>query len=79
MANPFNDYQYMKICSEKTLQTNSKGFFMDFVQLVSDNAGAMWIKNVFGIQKSDIQRIKSLYDYEEVGNVIIFSLGCFYC
>lgn len=68
MSNPFNDSQYLKLCSERTLQTNSKGFFMDFVQLVSDNAGETWIKNVFGKLKSDIQKIKIVYSYERVSS-----------
>ncbi|KAJ8934002.1 hypothetical protein NQ314_013637 [Rhamnusium bicolor] len=48
MANQYGDKLYMAICSEKTLQTNSNGFFMNFAQLVSENAGEIWIKNIFG-------------------------------
>lgn len=66
--NPFNDHQYLKICSEKTLQTNDKGFFMDFVRMVSENAGEAWIKNVFGKVKSNRERIDILYRYEGVGS-----------
>lgn len=61
-----NDPLYLKICSEKTLQTNSKGFFMEFVDIVSSSAGATWIKNVFGKLKTDKDRIRAIYKFEEV-------------
>ncbi|KAJ8922977.1 hypothetical protein NQ315_001525 [Exocentrus adspersus] len=65
MSSKFKDTHYMTICSERTLQTNSKGFFMNFAQLVSENAGDRWIKNVFGKLKTDRDRIRILYTYEQ--------------
>lgn len=66
MEEPFNDVNYLKNCSEKTLQTNSKGFFMNFVQIVAESAGENWIKNVFGELKTDKERLKAIYSFEKV-------------
>lgn len=66
MEKSFNDESYLKICSEKTLQTNSKGFFMDFVEIVSNAVGEPWIRNVFGQLKTDRERMKAIYNFEEV-------------
>lgn len=64
--NQYKDDRYMAICSERTLQTNSKGFFMNFAQLVSENAGQQWIKHVFGKLKTDKERIRIVYSHEQV-------------
>lgn len=68
------DPEYRKICSEKTLQTNSKGFFLNFVEIISENAGENWIRNIFGKLKTDKERIREIFTFEEVstciGNII---------
>lgn len=58
MANYEN---YMALCSEKTLQSNNKGFFMQFVEHVNENAGNEWIVNVFGKLEHDSERIRIIY------------------
>lgn len=78
MEHSFKDEKYLKICSEKTLQTNSKGFFMDFVEIVAKNAGETWIRNVFGKLQSDKERIRLIYQSEEVsyGKSVASNVEC---
>lgn len=71
MDKEFIDTEYRKICSEKTLQTNSKGFFLDFVEIVSEHAGDRWIKNTFGKLKTDKDRIRAIFNFEEVSKLIL--------
>lgn len=66
MTNPFNDKVYLSICSERTLQSNEKGFFMNFVQHVVTIFGEKWIKNVFTKLTTNKQRIRIIYEYEPV-------------
>lgn len=67
----FVDKNYRNRCSEKTLQTNNNGFFMDFVNLVKETAGETWIQKKFGQLKTDNERIRSIYDSEEVRILLI--------
>lgn len=62
----FEDAEYRQICSEKTLQSNSKGFFMDFTDFVVQEVGNKWIQKCFGSLRSDEERIKVLYSSKEV-------------
>ncbi|CAG9812403.1 unnamed protein product [Phaedon cochleariae] len=57
--------EYTAICSERTLQSNSNGFFMDFVRIVVENAGGKWINTEFGKLKTDRQRIRYVYESEK--------------
>ncbi|CAH1168510.1 unnamed protein product [Phyllotreta striolata] len=67
----FDDKDYRSRCSEKTLQTECNGFFMDFVHLVKENAGETWIKKKFGRLKSDKDRIRSVYESEETKEIVL--------
>ncbi|KAF5269624.1 hypothetical protein FQR65_LT05963 [Abscondita terminalis] len=64
------DKEYFQRCSEKTLQTNEKGFFLQFADHVADIAGSKWIKNVFGKLQSDSERIKIIYQYKPIKEVV---------
>lgn len=66
MSEKHSDDLYATICSEKTLQSNEKGFFMQFVNGVVTEAGEEWIREVFGSLKSDRERIRIIYDYQPV-------------
>ncbi|CAH1115603.1 unnamed protein product [Psylliodes chrysocephalus] len=67
----FVDKNYRNRCSEKTLQTNNNGFFMDFVNLVKETAGETWIQKKFGQLKTDNERIRSIYDSEETKHIVL--------
>ncbi|XP_017778668.1 PREDICTED: SET and MYND domain-containing protein 4-like [Nicrophorus vespilloides] len=75
-SNRFHDNAYMSICSEKTLQSNEKGFFMQFYESVAATAGEDWIKNVFGKLKSDRERIRIIYDDPKIRETV-FSTLCY--
>lgn len=66
----FEDAEYRQICSEKTLQSNSKGFFMDFTDFVVEEVGNKWIHKIFGSLRTDEERIKVLYSSKEVSLLI---------
>ncbi|XP_066159311.1 SET and MYND domain-containing protein 4-like [Euwallacea fornicatus] len=68
--NTFKDEQFRKICSEKTLQSNSKGFFLDFYNLVAEEVGIEWIKGEFGKLKTDEERIEFVYKSKQTGKYI---------
>lgn len=68
MGSQFVDKDYLTRCSQKTLQTNEKGFFLQFADHVAEVAGKNWIKNVFGKLKSDRERIKIIFEYKPVSN-----------
>lgn len=71
MASKFIDKDYLLRCSEKTLQTNEKGFFLQFADHVAEVAGSNWIKNVFGKLQTDKERIRIIYQYKPVSKIII--------
>lgn len=56
----------MQICSEKTLQTNKEGFFLNFAEYVCEEVGENWVKNTFGKLKSDRERIRVIYQDDKV-------------
>lgn len=60
------DKTYTEICSEKTLQSNEKGFFMTFVDRAAYIAGDHWINSNFGNLNTDLERIKAVYEDETV-------------
>lgn len=62
----FQDTAFRHLCSEKTLQSNSQGFFLNFADYVVNEVGNKSIKNVFGKLKSDSERIRSVYLSKEV-------------
>lgn len=69
-----NNYQnYMTVCSERTLQSSNKGFFMQFVDNVSECAGKDWVLNVFGTLKSDRERIRLIYEDKTVSKCDFYS------
>nr|XP_023024792.1 SET and MYND domain-containing protein DDB_G0273589-like isoform X1 [Leptinotarsa decemlineata] len=67
----FINEAYTTICSERTLQTNDNGFFMDFVKLIKKHAGDSWIDNEFGKLKSDKERIRCIYLSERTQKPIV--------
>ncbi|KAK5640889.1 hypothetical protein RI129_009436 [Pyrocoelia pectoralis] len=75
MSEKFTDKDYYLRCSEKTLQTNEKGFFLQFSDHVSEIAGTNWINNTFGKLKSDRERIDLIYKYKPVKEAICEALG----
>lgn len=56
----------MQLCSEKTLQSDKEGFFLQFVNSVAESVGEKWIKNVFGKLKTDNERIRIIYEDKKV-------------
>lgn len=66
MTGKYLEKDYAAICSEKTLQSNEKGFFMQFVENVTEEAGEEWIRKCFGQLKNDKERIRIVYEYEPV-------------
>ncbi|XP_066251201.1 SET and MYND domain-containing protein 4-like [Euwallacea similis] len=68
--NTFEDEQFRKICSEKTLQSNSKGFFLDFYNFVAEEVGIEWIKGEFGKLKTDEERIEFVYKSKQTEKYI---------
>lgn len=62
----FQDNNYLALCSEKTLQSDPKGFFMSFVGHVVATVGDEWIEEVFGGLKTDGERIRALFEDKKV-------------
>lgn len=58
--------QYLQVCSEKTLQSNSKGFFLQFAEAVAKKVGEKWINEVFANSTTDKERIRIVYQDPEV-------------
>lgn len=71
MGSKYHDKHYMSICSEKTLQSNNKGFFMSFVDRVAEVVGEKWIISVFGNLKTDRERIKCIFENGAVSSVFL--------
>ena len=59
------DQQYLQLCSEKTLQSNKDGFFLQFAEAVAENVGEQWVKK-FGKLKTDKERIRRIYEDDTV-------------
>ncbi|KAF2893355.1 hypothetical protein ILUMI_12818 [Ignelater luminosus] len=74
MGSQFVDKDYLVRCSQKTLQTNEKGFFLQFANHVAEVAGKNWIKNVFGKLKTDRERIRIIFEYKPVKDAICETL-----
>lgn len=55
------DGNFADRCSEKTLQSNPKGFFMSFVDGILEVAGDEWVNKVFGKVKTDAERIRLVF------------------
>ncbi|XP_050298897.1 SET and MYND domain-containing protein 4 [Anthonomus grandis grandis] len=66
MSGKFEKVDYRQICSEKTLQSNSKGFFLDFADFVAQEVGDTWIQNCFGKLQTDAERIRCIYQSNEI-------------
>ncbi|KAL1494325.1 hypothetical protein ABEB36_009940 [Hypothenemus hampei] len=66
----FQDVEYRQICSEKTLQSNSQGFFLDCYNMFIQEAGNKWIKTIFGKAKSDKERLELLYKSQETSELL---------
>lgn len=77
MTTNFKDRAYVAICSEKTLQSNEKGFFMSFVDQVINVVGHEWINKVFRKCSDDLQRLKTVYENETVSTNFLNSRSCF--
>ena len=79
MTTKYHDETYTAKCSEKTLQSNERGFFMQFVEHVVQNVGEDWIENVFGKLKEDKERVRIIYEFEQVSKkglvLSVFQLG----
>ncbi|XP_056647511.1 SET and MYND domain-containing protein 4-like [Diorhabda sublineata] len=67
----YSDNDYRNRCSEKTLQTNSDGFFMDFVEVVKQSVGQTWIQKKFGKLKTDSERIRTVYTADETKEIVL--------
>ncbi|XP_044252306.1 SET and MYND domain-containing protein DDB_G0273589-like [Tribolium madens] len=67
----FCDEKYLEICSEKTLQIDKEGFFLQFAKTVAENVGEKWVKNVFGKLKTDSERIRVIYENDEIKDYTI--------
>lgn len=74
MTNRYYDQAYATACSEKTLQSNEKGFFMQFVQHVRQSARDQWIESVFGKLQTDAERIAIIYTDNQVKDVVCGTL-----
>lgn len=68
----YNDQLYTTICSEKTIQSETKGFFLDFADNVIHFAGLDWLNNTFGKLKNDRARIKALLADDQVCTKIFY-------
>lgn len=66
------DNSYLTVCSEKTLQSDPKGFFMSFVNHVIENVGNVWIEEIFGKLKTDAERIRAIYEDKTVRESFFF-------
>lgn len=69
MTSHFQDNNYLALCSEKTLQSDPKGFFMSFVEHVVDSVGNVWIDEIFGKLKTDAERIRTIYEDKTVRKI----------
>ncbi|XP_030751976.1 SET and MYND domain-containing protein 4-like [Sitophilus oryzae] len=69
--NKFLDIAYKDLCSEKTLQSNSQGFFLNFADFVVEEVGKAWIKENFNKLRSDNERIKFVYECEKVKDYVL--------
>ncbi|KAK9881282.1 hypothetical protein WA026_015405 [Henosepilachna vigintioctopunctata] len=70
MCEILNDNDYSARCGEKTLQSESEGFFLTFADNLLEIAGKKWIEKRFGKMKEDKERLEILYEYEPVRNMI---------
>lgn len=70
MSGIFQDNNYQALCSEKTLQSDPKGFFMSFVEHVIASVGDVWVEEVFGKLKTDGERIRTIYEDKKVVEII---------
>lgn len=62
----FTDDRYTALCSEKTLQSDQNGFFLQFAEHVLASAGEDWLKNTFAKLTTDKERIRILFTDEKV-------------
>lgn len=70
----FQDNNYLALCSEKTLQSDPKGFFMSFVEHVVASVGDVWTEEVFGGLKTDGERIRAVFEDKKVTRVTVFMI-----
>lgn len=63
-----NDRLYTTICSEKTIQSETQGFFLDFADNVIQFAGLDWLNNTFGKLRNNRERIQALLTDDQVSN-----------
>lgn len=63
------DPHFTKICSDATLQSDRRGFFLDFAEDLTDSAGLAFIEE-FGKLKDDRQRLTVCYSHPKVSGCI---------
>lgn len=68
------DPHFTKVCSDATLQSDRRGFFLDFAEEVTDTAGLAFIDE-FGKLRDDRQRISVCYSHPKVSLARRAALG----
>lgn len=63
---------YTKTCSQATLQSHKKGFFLEYVDNVTSLVGKEWISKTFSLLKTDKERIEICFSDEKV--ILLISL-----
>lgn len=58
--------KYRDLCSMKTIYSEKKGFFEDFIENMTDVAGDQWIEDQISMAKSDEMRLVNCFKNKEV-------------
>lgn len=57
---------YRSICDTKTLQSQQKGFFLEFANNILSKVQTNWVTNIFSKCQNDQQRIQSIFGQNQV-------------
>ncbi|XP_043267870.1 SET and MYND domain-containing protein 4-like isoform X3 [Venturia canescens] len=66
---------YRTLCSLETLRSSSKGFFRDFIESVVEEAGEVWIREIFGRLNNDLDRVKLVLTDPRVKDIVSETLN----
>ncbi|XP_034230717.1 uncharacterized protein LOC117639272 [Thrips palmi] len=63
------DPHFTQMCSDATLQSDRRGFFLDLVEAVTDGAGIAFVEE-FAKLKDDRQRLETCYSHPKVRDAV---------
>lgn len=65
------DQRFTQVCSEKTIQSDPKGFFSEFYNEIREICGIEWIKEKFGKLKNDEERILLIFNDPKISDTVL--------